>query len=450
MMVQKKSLKPFSEVPKDTSGLPYFANFFPFLKDAHGFLQTRKALFGDIYRYKYFGDEIVMLLDKQANKFFLVDQANYLSNYEGWGNTLEELFPNAIMLMDGEQHQTHRNILATAFKKEPMEGYLTLMQPIIQGFFSNLKISSGKATRFFPMYKELTLELAGKVFFGLDLSKDLSLINQSIIQVVKAAMAVPLNLPFTKYGKGIRARKRLVEYFSSIIEEKRANPQKDLFSMLCQAESETGDKLSNQEIIDHLIFILMAGHDTTASTLNSLTYHIAKYPEWQDKIRNEIEAFKAENGDQFNLKDMRKLEILGLAIKETLRLYPPLILLPRVSTKEIEFAGYSFPSGTRFVLALQHNHYNDQIWETPEHFDPMRFSTERKEHQRCPHAYAPFGAGKHHCLGFAFAELQIKLVIMELLQKFELSVPENYKMIMNQVPLQEPKDGLPIYLKIRG
>ena len=95
---------------------------------------------------------------------------------------------------------------------------------------------------------------------------------------------------------------------------------------------------------------------------------------------------------------------------------------------------------------MQHNHYRDSIWENPATFDPERFNKARREHQKCPHAYSPFGAGKHHCLGFAFAEMQIKLILSQMLQQFSWTVPDSYEAAYKPIPLQEPIDGLPIRL----
>ena len=439
-----QQLKSHKTLPR-VSALPWIGNFFKLLNDSSGFFIEQKKKHGELFISHYFGKDNVMLLGKQANKFVLVEQSRYFSNELGWEGTLDRLFPNAIMLMDGEKHQYHRNILSAAFKKSPLEGYMALMQPIVQQFSEELKEKN--KLQLFPTFKQLTLEIAGRVFFGLDLSKDLSEINTAIVQVVKASMALPINLPFTKFGKGLRGRKKLETYFKSIIAEKRANPQQDLFSILCTAKSEAGDQLNDQEIIDHLIFILMAGHDTTASSLTTLSYLLAKHPEWQEKLRAEVQTFDAEHGSDYQLKDLRKLEMMSLCIKESLRMYPPLIMIPRVSTEKIAFAGYEFPPEQTFVIVLEHNHYNNEIWDNPKAFDPMRFTSERREHQRCPHSYAPFGAGVHHCLGFAFAEMKIKLIISTMLRNFRWSVADNYEMDIQQVPIQEPKDGLPIQLE---
>ena len=435
-----------SHLPGDM-GLPYFGYAFEFLRDALGIIERHKTNYGEIYKSRFFGTEGITLLGKAANKFVLVEQAHLFSNQKGWENIIEELFPNGLMLMDGERHQHHRSILNAAFKKPPMQGYLEIMNPIIEDFFAKIP-TTHQQIKLYYHFKALTLQIAGKVFFGLDFSGDLQYINDAIIHVLKASMAIPINLPFTDYGKGIKGRKKLENYFYSIIAEKRANPQKDLFSVLCTAQNEEGKYLSDGEIIDHLIFILMAGHDTTASAISSLSYLLAKHPAWQQKLREEAEQFREQQEGEIQLQDLRKLELMGFAIKESLRLFPPVLMVPRVSTQPFEYDGHIIPANTTVTVVLQHHHTNQEIWDNPREFDPMRFSNDRKEHQRCPYTYLPFGAGKHYCLGFSFAEMEIKLILLHLLKKMQWTVGEGYQMKINQVPIQEPVDGLPVEVSI--
>ena len=207
----------------------------------------------------------------------------------------------------------------------------------------------------------------------------------------------------------MKARKELVDFFRSLVQEKKQDPGEDLFSRLCVAKNEEGEMLDEQQVIDHLIFILMAAHDTVpASTLTSLSYFLAKYPDWQEKCREEVQTFYQEKRE-FTVKDLREMEKLGLAIKESLRIYPPLVTVSRKCTEAVEYGGYDFPAGTFMSTPFGFHHMNPEIWDDPDTFDPHRFSKERKEHMRCPYAYSPFGAGIHHCIGFAFAEMQIKL-----------------------------------------
>jgi len=95
------------------------------------------------------------------------------------------------------------------------------------------------------------------------------------------------------------------------------------------------------------------------------------------------------------------------------------------------------------------HHMNPEIWNEPDQFDPLRFTKERKEHMRCPYAYSPFGAGIHHCIGFAFAEMQIKLIMSQFLLHVDWSVPDDYVVPMRPVPIQEPEDGLPVQIQLR-
>ena len=421
---------------------PFFGDTLSFiLGDPVDNINAKRAEFGDIYKTRIFGNDNVVIIKPDATKWILLDHAKDFHSKEPWETVLKELFPNGLMLMDGDQHKYHRAIISEVFKKEPMEGYLKMMIPIIDEWVDSL--SSGKY-KMFDMFKELTLDVALKVFFGLNPADKFYDINKSITDIVKASAALHIRLPFTKYGKGLRARKKLVAFFSGIIDKKRTFPGEDLFSKLCIARSEDGKVFSDEQVIDHLIFILMAAHDTTASTLTSLSYFLAKNKDWQDNIREEARTLFAS--EQLSQMTLRKMEKASIATKETLRIYPPLTSIGRKSTKELKYGEYTFPPDTFFSVAVSYHQLNPDIWDNPNDWDPNRFSKERAEDRRCPYAYSPFGAGLHHCIGYAFAEMQINLVMSKLLDRFRLEVPEGYKIPMRAIPLQEPKDGLPMSL----
>jgi len=433
----KKQL--LNQIPGDRS-LPIIGHTVSFLNKPVKFLEEMKQKHGSIFKIRILAKPVIFLIGTDANKFLLVEQAKYMSNHKGW-ESIEELFHDGLMLKDGANHQHHRSIMQSAFRKDPLRGYMEVMLPKIDEYL--LQWQSKSKLTVFPEMKKLTLFLAGKVFFGLDLSKDLEKINQAIIQVVKASTALlPFKIPFTTYWYGIQGRKVLETYFREILAERRKNPTSDMLGKLCVAENEEGDKLTDDDIVNHLIFLLMAAHDTTASTLTSLFYELAKNPEWQDKLRKQSQAFDAEHDLEFD--NLSMLEDLDLAIKETLRLHPPLILIPRRTTEAVEFDGHTIPAETDITVLVHHNHYDGQTFDKPNTFDPYRFADPRAEHKKCPHSYVPFGGGKHHCIGFSFAEMQIKLVMHKVLTHYQWNVPSDYSTVYRHIPIQEPKDGLPI------
>ncbi|MFM6924299.1 MAG: cytochrome P450 [Ferruginibacter sp.] len=141
-------------------------------------------------------------------------------------------------------------------------------------------------------------------------------------------------------------------------------------------------------------------------------------------------------------QNLDALEQTGWVIKETLRMHPPLILIPRRAQTDMQFEGTHIPKGTHVTLLLYHNHNNAAYFSNPQTFDPNRFAAGVSEHKKCPHAYAPFGAGQHFCLGHVFADLQMKLVMYHLLKNYSWNLPRNYQPVYTHIPIQHPKDGL--------
>ena len=247
-----------------------------------------------------------------------------------------------------------------------------------------------------------------------------------------------------EFSRGLRGREHLVRTFRERLPGKRAAETPDFFSRLCHAEGEQGEHFDDDDIIDHMAFLMMAAHDTTTSSLSSLTYELARHPEWQERLREESRALGKE---EVRFEDLARLPSLGLVFKETLRRYAPLSTVPRVARADFEFGGYRIPAGTMAITYPLHTHYMPELWTDPERFDPERFSPERAEHKRHSHAYVPFSGGAHTCIGLRFAELQVAALMHQLLLRYRVRVASGYRMPVQQAPISKPLDGLPIELE---
>jgi len=139
-----------------------------------------------------------------------------------------------------------------------------------------------------------------------------------------------------------------------------------------------------------MIFLMMAAHDTTTSTLTSMTYELARHSEWQERVREEAFAL---GKPWLDFEDVERQTTLTLVMKETLRRYPPLPVIPRIAERAFEFEGRRVPAGAMVVVAPIHTHHMPEWFPAPELFDPERFGPERAEHERHTHAWIPFGGG---------------------------------------------------------
>jgi cytochrome P450 len=297
----------------------------------------------------------------------------------------------------------------------------------------------------YPLLKQLTLDLAASVFMGVELGRDAKDLNRAFVATVAASLSlIRVPIPGLTMWRGVRGREVLVKRFRSLLPEKRATHSGDFFSEFCHAQSEQGERFTDQEIIDHMIFLMMAAHDTTSSTLTTLIYLLARHPEWQERLRAGAQAV---GKTQLEHEDLDRLEELSWAMREALRLTPPLTSMPRMCVKDTEFLGYRIPAGTMVGVYPMHVHYMPSLWSNPQSFDPERFSPARQEDKRHAFAWVPFGGGAHVCIGQHFATLQVKAIMHQLLLRYRWSIAPGYTMPYQLVPIAKPRDGLPVTLQ---
>ena len=217
----------------------------------------------------------------------------------------------------------------------------------------------------------------------------------------------------------------------------------DFFTQFCNVRDEDGNLLTDQEVIDHMNFLMMAAHDTLTSSLTSTVYYLAKNPEWQEWAREEVLAY---GPGPLAYERLGELERVEMCFKEAMRLNAPVPAIPRRAVKEFVFRNHHIPAGTQVGVNPMLTHRLPEIWPDPDRFDPTRFTAENSK-GRHKYAWVPFGGGAHMCLGLHFAYMQAKAFFFQLLATHRISVADGYEADFQMFPMPKPKDGLPLRLE---
>lgn len=427
-------------------GKPIIGDTFEFLKDFHGLINEMEAKYGPVFKGSIFFQRGVTLLGPDANEFVLRDRDHVLSSRAAWNPLLEKLFTNGLMLRDFADHKYHRRIMQQAFKKNALAGYMDRMNPHIREGLKDWPLN--RKISFFEHIKSLLLDMGASIFLGLKMGPEAQKVNESFVAEVDASLAVlRLPIPGTTWYRGMKGRRFLEKFMTDLIPEKRNSNDNDFFTELCHAaDEETDTQLTDEDVMNHMIFLLFAAHDTTTSTLSSIMYALAKNPEWQEALAEEAASL---DKDDLEYDDLQKLEKTTWVFKEALRMHPPLPTIPRRTTEEIEWQGYKIPANSLVNITPLHTHYMEEYWTNPYRFDPERFSPERAEDKKHFFQWIPFGGGHHKCLGLNFAEIQSKVFLFHFLRDYRIKVKPGYEMQYQQVPLAVPKDGLPVTIEKR-
>jgi cytochrome P450 len=363
----------------------------------------------------------------------------------GWELLVGPFFHRGLMLLDGAEHIQHRRILQQAFTRERIEGYTAALHPAVVR-----ELGTWRATpdfRTYPALKRLTLNLATQIFMGGHRIADpaqLDRVNRAFVACVQAAGAILRKaVPGNRWHRATRGRAELERFLVAQLPAARDAGGDDLLSVLTRVEDEDGTRFRDVDVVNHMIFLLMAAHDTSTSTVSTAMYHLGRDREWQERVRAEVLAL----GPDPTVRELSGLHDLDMVIRECQRMVAPVPVVARRAVKDTEVAGRPIAAGTHVAVCLQLSHYLPEYWTRPETFDPERFAPHRREDRSHRYAWAPFGGGVHKCLGMAFSDIEVRTLLAHLLTRFRWSVPPDYVPPMSNVSLPYPKDGLPVDLR---
>ena len=430
------------------SGLPVVGHLIETFRNGPEFLLEVYRKYGPLHYAKTPALDAVAALGPDATQAVF---ANKNKDYcqRGWQPVIGPFFKRGLMLLDFEEHLYHRRIMQEAFTRTRLAGYVEHIDRVAAAVVADDWVTNDARFLFHPAVKELTLDIASVVFMGHEPGTDHDLvtkINQAFTITTRSGGAIIRTpVPPFKWWRGLQARKNLEDYFTARVAERRDAEGTDMLTVLCHTTDDDGNSFTDEDVVNHMIFLMMAAHDTSTSTLTTMAYHLAANPYWQERCREE----SARLGDgPLDIDALEKLETLDLVINESLRLVTPLPFNVRRTVRDTELLGYYLPAGTNINLWPALNHRLPELWTDPEKFDPDRFAEPRAEHKRHRYAFAPFGGGAHKCIGMVFGQLEIKTIMHRLLRRYRLEPPHpDYRPRYDYAGMPVPIDGMPIVLR---
>ena len=410
---------------------PIVGHSIQFNYEALSLIQRLQESKGDVFELNILNEDVLLFLTPSATKKIFLDPDDNFSSKHGWEFSIGPTFENGLMLRDFDDHKYHRSLLQNSFRRDALEKYLHIIQPRINSWIDEVK--QKKEFYLYKSIKQLMFNVAVELFFDEVDDSKLNYLNQLFINSIKPATTIVRNpYPLTRMKKGLKAREELLEYFqdkSSSIDLSKET----LFSDLVKTNKEEAG-LTNFEIAEHMIFLLLAAHDTTTSTLTSSIHFLARDIDYQNKVKLE-----SSNLSKIDISDLKN-GIIGEAVfNEAIRKYPPVPFSPRLVINDTELDGYEIPKDTYIAAGPLVLHNDKRYWDDPVNFNPARFEDPNVTHE----AYFPFAGGAHTCLGKFFASYLFKNVIYKLVDNFEqITTDEDLK--INPAPIPNPRKDVKI------
>ncbi len=431
------------------TGLPVLGHLIEIFRGGPEFVLESYRKYGPVYYTETPAMKAVVALGPDATQEVFSNRNKDFSTV-AWNDVIGPFFDRGLLLMDGDEHMFHRRIMQEAFTRTRLSGYITHIDTVATTVVANDWPADDNRFLFLPAIKELTLDIGAVVFMGHEAGSDHELvtrIKQAYETTTRAGGAIIRTpVPPFKWWRGLQARKVLEDYFTERVAEKRGTEGTDMLTVLTHIADEDGNTFSDTDIVNHMIFVMMAAHDTSSSTMTTMAYHLAANPEWQERLREEGDRLIGDG--PLDIDTLDKLETFDLVINECLRMVTPLPFNVRRAVRDSSILGHYIPAGTNINLWPGMNHMLPELWDAPEKFDPDRFAAPRSEHKRHRYAFAPFGGGAHKCIGLVFGQLEIKSVMHRVLRNYRLELPHpGYRPKYDFAGMPMPLDGMNIVLR---
>ncbi len=375
-------------------------------------LEVFHAELGNIFQIPLPGFNPIMLVGAEANHFLLVEERHNL-RWRVEADPITRLLRHGVLVEDGEAHDRLRRQINPSLHRRMLESYVDTMWQCTDAVID--RWDSAAPLDMLVEMRRVALLVLMKTLFHIDFEPELRRLWHAILKTLRyispGLWLIWRGMPRPGYRAALR---QLDDYLDQIIALRRRSGEHpdDLLGSLIASG------MPDALIRDQLLTLIIAGHDTSTALLTWSLYLLSTHLDVQQTAQAEIDGVFGEQPPGF--AQLAELRYLDQVVNETLRLYPPIHLGSRVAAVDLEFQGYPIPAGQRVLYSIYLTHRDPRYWRDPAVFDPDRFSPEQVG-QRSPYTFLPFGGGARNCIGTAFAQVEAKVILARILQKYDLT-----------------------------
>lgn len=415
-------MKKTKGIPK-VSRLQFYANARRILANPLPFHHERFEALGDTFQLDVgWGRTVIFSRDAGFAEYVLQkNQKNYVKSPIQTEDVAKYL-GKGLLTAEGELWKKQRKLIQPAFHKKQLVGLLGKVKAAI--LVELQKIRTEAPMDVFPVFNDLAFQTVVKSLFSSAVGQKEIDRLQFITEAAQKMLVKELRQPylgwyFKNFGKlehHLELTREARRILAGLIEERKKSDAKedDLLDMLLDARYEDGSAMTDEQLVDEILILFTAGHETTSNALTFTCELLARHPGVQEKIAAEVKEAKMASGDDL-MQFLKLCMYTQQVVEEGMRLYPPAYFIDRVPMEDDEFNGKSYPAGSSLLFSMYEIHRHPKYWEAPYEFRPERFSELKTS------SYYPFGAGPRKCIGNNFAMYEMVLTIAELISEYQIS-----------------------------
>ncbi|HEU5349070.1 MAG TPA: cytochrome P450 [Ktedonobacterales bacterium] len=382
------------------------------MRDGHilGALEALHRALGDVFQLPLPGFQSAVLVGPEADRLILTESREHFL-WRAEGDPVTRLLRQGLLVTDGAFHDELRQVMAPALHRSLFDGFIEAMWRNADRVTCQWR--DGARIDLLVEMRRIALLILTDTLFKDDFSPHISTLWPDLLRTIRYISPGPWlvlpHLPRMGYRQPLR---RMDGYFYRLIALRRAQPgiATDLLGRLIAFG------MSDGLIRDQLLTMFIAGHDTSTALLAWALHLLTVHPDILARVRAEIDTVV---GMEIPTNaHVRRLSYLDAVIKETLRLYPPIHLGSRIAAADVVFRDFHFPAGRRVLYSIYLTHHDPKYWPAPDRFDPDRFLSAQAR-DRVAYSFLPFGGGPRNCIGAAFAQVEAKVVLARILQRYE-------------------------------